>query len=129
MSAVTVLQPPVRPTRRAGTSTVRHLRLVASDERAATGGPLRLTVRARRLMAGAIVALAVAALAWGATALTGDAAVPTTVTVSTGQTLSDVAARHLPDLPRGTAVSQIQRANGLSTMHVSAGATLTIPRG
>lgn len=129
MSAVTVLQPPVRPSRRGATTPVRHLRLVSADEPPAHGGPLRLTVRARRLMAAAIVALAVAALAWGASTLAGGAAVPTTVTVSTGQTLSDVAARHLPDLPRGTAVSQIQRANGLSTMHVSAGATLTIPRG
>lgn len=130
MSAVTVLQPAVETIGRAGDTRVRHLRLVGADERAVrrTGDPVRLTVRGRRLVAGLVLVVTVAAAFWTASMMTGDASVPNTVTVAPGQTLSEVAARHLPDLPRGTAVSQIQRANGLSSMHVSAGQQLTIPR-
>ena len=49
------------------------------------------------------------------------------VTVQSGQTLSHIAARELPDLPIGTAVAEIQLANQLNTTHVHAGQQLVIP--
>jgi predicted outer membrane protein len=48
-------------------------------------------------------------------------------TVSAGQTLSEVAAAELPDLPISEGVARIQFANGLNTSQVQAGQSLLIP--
>ena len=48
-------------------------------------------------------------------------------TVEPGQTLSEIATTELAGLPTAEAVTRIQVANNLSTTHVHAGQTLTIP--
>ena len=50
------------------------------------------------------------------------------VTVSAGQTLSEVAEAQLPKLPVSQGIVQIQLANNLSTTDVHAGQSLLIPR-
>jgi LysM repeat protein len=52
-----------------------------------------------------------------------------TVTVSAGQTLSEIAAATLPELAIADAIVEIQVANSLSTDQVHAGQTLRIPAG
>jgi LysM repeat protein len=47
--------------------------------------------------------------------------------VQSGQTLSEIAATQLPDLPVAEAVAQIQLANDLASDQVHAGQTLRIP--
>jgi hypothetical protein len=89
--------------------------------------PLRLT-RAGRLavtltVVAAAVALAVALFAGGASA----SAVDHTTTVRSGQTLSEIAATELPELPVADAVARIQVANNLASDQVHAGQSLVIP--
>ncbi|MEP7194178.1 MAG: LysM peptidoglycan-binding domain-containing protein [Actinomycetota bacterium] len=89
----------------------------------------RLTRRGR-LVVTLMVALAVAVLAV-ALASSVDAASPRidhAMTVSAGQTLSEVAATQLPGLSVGNAVARIQLANGLNTSQVHAGQLLLIPK-
>lgn len=120
-----------------------HLHLVRADEadsvcrlsepsRARALGPRRdrpsRSVRARRravLAVGVVVLLAVTIA--GLSAARAGAAGPHLVTVRAGQTLSEIAAHELPDLPIGTAVAEIQIANRLNTSHVHAGQELLIP--
>jgi LysM repeat protein len=47
--------------------------------------------------------------------------------VRSGQTLSEIAARELPDLAVSDGVVELQLANALSTSQVRAGQTLLIP--
>lgn len=49
------------------------------------------------------------------------------VTVRPGQTLSELAATHLPEVPHDVAIVQIQRANGLSSSQLQAGQVLQLP--
>lgn len=49
------------------------------------------------------------------------------ITVQAGQTLSEIAAKHLPDLSIRDAVVELQILNGLSTSHIHAGQTLRVP--
>jgi hypothetical protein len=49
------------------------------------------------------------------------------ITVSAGQTLSEVAAEQLPRLPINEAVARIQLASGLNSSQVHAGQSLLIP--
>ncbi|MDN5765382.1 MAG: LysM peptidoglycan-binding domain-containing protein [Humibacillus sp.] len=49
------------------------------------------------------------------------------VTVESGQTLSEIAARELPDVPVREGVVSLQLANGLSTDQVHAGQRLLVP--
>ncbi|KQU70477.1 hypothetical protein ASC58_01270 [Phycicoccus sp. Root101] len=89
--------------------------------------PLRLT-RAGRLaitvsVAVAAVVLAISLLSGGASA----AVIDHSTTVQTGQTLSEVAAAQLPQLPVTEAVARIQVANDLTGSDVHAGQTLLIP--
>lgn len=83
-----------------------------------------------RLLVGLLVA---AVLAIGAVAAAGSfasAAGPMgTLTVQSGDTLSQIAAQRLPDLSVPEGVVAIQLANGLSTSQVHAGQTLIIPAG
>jgi LysM domain len=89
---------------------------------------VRLSRRGRLVRTTGAVALAVA-LGWTVvTSLTAGALAPAhSVTVETGQTLSSIAARELPDLPVGEGVARIQLANGLSSSDVHAGQVLKIP--
>ena len=80
------------------------------------------------------VVLLVAAVAVGGLALRsvpalrGPAPSPAhSVTVQSGQTLSEVAEVNLPHLPIAEGVTRIQLANRLNSAHVHAGQTLRIP--
>jgi len=68
--------------------------------------------------------VAVAGGAGGASAPLVDHA----TTVQQGQTLSQVAAEQLPQLPLAEAVAEIQVANNLPSAQVHAGQSLVIPR-
>ena len=71
----------------------------------------------------AAVVLATTLLSGGASATVVDHA----TTVQSGQTLSEVAATQLPQLPLADAVARIQVANDLAGSDVHAGQTLLIP--
>jgi hypothetical protein len=91
--------------------------------------PLRLT-RAGRLAITLTVLVAMVVTAFAL--LTGGASAAATqidhsTTVVTGQTLSEVAATQLPQLPVADAVARIQVANDLTSSQVHAGQTLLIP--
>jgi LysM repeat protein len=89
--------------------------------------PLRLT-RFGRLVVGLLVATAIAVLGVGlAGQLATASSAPRPVTVVSGDTLSEIAARELPGLPIADAVIEIQLANGLSSSQVHAGQTLLVP--
>lgn len=89
--------------------------------------PLRLT-RFGRLVVGLLVATAIAVLGVGlAGQLATASSAPHPVTVVSGDTLSEIAARELPGLPIADAVIEIQLANGLSSSQVHAGQTLLVP--
>jgi hypothetical protein len=93
--------------------------------------PLRLT-RAGRLALTVTVTLAMLALVLGVTlALLPGGSTATVIdhsaTVQAGQTLSEIAAQQLPQLPVADAVARIQVANDLPTNQVHAGQSLLIP--
>jgi hypothetical protein len=118
------------------------LRLVRPDERGCPDGCVhpdghvyrsddsatRLTRRGR-LVSTLMVTVAVAALAVALAASVGAAPpeIDHATTVSAGQTLSEVAATQLPDLPIPDAVARIQLVNGLNSSEVQAGQVLLIP--
>ena len=85
----------------------------------------RLTRRGRRAISTSV--LAVASIAGATFAFAGPAAAPQEITVEPGQTLSQIASSELGGVPTAEAVAQLQIANGLSTNHIPAGQTLTIP--
>jgi len=98
-----------------------------------TSVALRLTRRGRLFMT-LMVTLTLAALAVVLATSVDAAALPMdapqirySTTVSAGQTLSEVAATHLPSLPIHEGVARIQLANGLNTSQVHAGQSLLIP--
>ena len=89
--------------------------------------PLRLTRAGRLAVTMTVVVvgvvLAISLLSGGASA----AVIDHSTTVQAGQTLSEVAATQLPQLPINEAVAQIQIANDLAGSDVHAGQTLLIP--
>lgn len=109
----------------AGIRPRRHLRALPDLEPDPAQQPLRITRTGRLvLLAMAVaVALVVTTSVVGALAAGG----PHTVQVRSGQTLSEVAARELPQLPIAEGVAQLQLANEMSTSQVHAGQVLTIP--
>lgn len=113
---------PLRPRR-------RHLTLV-SDELVSDPAPIRptvrLTVRGRRAVLVLVAALALLG-AMTVTALASGSSGQESVTVRSGQTLSDIAREQLPQLPVGTAVAHLQMANQLNSNDVSAGQRLVVP--
>ena len=89
--------------------------------------PLRLT-RFGRLVVSLLVAGVVSVLGVGlAGQLASASGEPRTVTVQSGQTLSGVAARELPEVSTADAVVELQVANGLSSTALHAGQQLVIP--
>ncbi|GAA2154461.1 LysM domain-containing protein [Humibacillus xanthopallidus] len=114
-----------------GRDAVQAARAARSGRTARAAGltnpPLRLT-RLGRLVVTLIVATAVALLGVGlAGQLATASSAPRPVTVVSGDTLSQIAARELPGLPISDAVIEIQLANGLSTSQIHAGQTLLVP--
>lgn len=85
--------------------------------------------RLRRLLILVLLLITAVAVISGtvARASSGGPVGPRTITVQSGDTLSHIAVRELPDLPMGTAVAEIQLANRLNTSHVHAGQRLVIP--
>lgn len=128
MSAVPVLVPAVRPSR-------PQLRLVPQLPSSAVTAPAieppaRLRLTRRGVFAIGIVVAAVTA-ACGlliAHAIAPAPTGPNSVVVQSGQTLSEVAHRELPQLPVQEAVVRVQLANDLNSVQISAGQTLLIPR-
>lgn len=87
----------------------------------------RMTRRGRLLRLVGLMAVA-GSLAWSLLgALSAGATPQRDVTVQSGQTLSEVAARELPRLPVREGVAQIQLANRLSSSEIHAGQVLQIP--
>ena len=107
-----------------------QLRLVPTGPDVEPGvRPIRLSRRGRLVRAAGLLAVTTA-LAWTVlTVSAGATALPHTVTVEAGQTLSAIAARELPDVPVREGVARIQLANGLSSGDVHAGQVLQIPAG
>lgn len=106
-----------------GAEAVREARRA----RTASEPPMRLTTFGRlvlSLLAAALLALLLSAFAGSLASASGEAK---EITVRAGQTLSGIAAEHLPDLPIPDAVVELQLLNGLSSSHVHAGQTLRIP--
>ena len=97
---------------------------------AAAPGRLRLT-RAGRLAITLTVAAVLLALATVALASRGGAApapvADHAVTVTSGETLSEIAVRELPGLSVANAVAELQLANNLASQQVHAGQVLVVP--
>ncbi len=106
-----------------------HLRLVPTGPDVAAPRRHSRITRRGRLAVTLLVTVAVVVLA---TSLTSAVAAPTgvgqpAVTVRSGQTLSEIAAAQLPQLPVRQGVVQLQLANDLTSLHVHAGQVLVIP--
>ncbi|MBR7744339.1 LysM peptidoglycan-binding domain-containing protein [Phycicoccus sp. BSK3Z-2] len=95
----------------------------------APSGAVRLTARGRLVLL--VLAALLVASVLGFRGLGGaDAAqAEQVVTVSPGQTLSEIAAAELPSMTISQGIVAIQVANAMSTAQVSAGQELVIPRG
>lgn len=107
--------------------------LVPTGDAVPTSAPgrLRLT-RAGRLAVTLTVAAVLLAVATVALVSRTGAAAPApvadhAVTVTQGQTLSEIAVRELPGLPVAAAVAELQLANNLPSAHVHAGQVLVVP--
>ena len=128
-SGVLLGAPSARPV---GQPARGQLSLVSTGRRAAeavrTERPhLRLTRFGRLTVTVATLAVVIA-LGIGLTSQLASAAVEgRPLTVESGQTLSQIAARELPDVPVREGVVSLQLANGLSTDQVHAGQQLLVP--
>lgn len=78
-----------------------------------------------------VAALVVFVLALAVVRVAAPSAAPAapvaTVTVERGQTLSQLAATHLPQLSIAEGVAQLRLANGLNSSNIEAGQRLVIP--
>ncbi|HKJ12554.1 MAG TPA: LysM peptidoglycan-binding domain-containing protein [Ornithinimicrobium sp.] len=106
----------------------RHLRLAPA---AGAGGRRqeqvwRLTRRGRLTLTVSLTLAVVAALV-SATLMLGPASASSEVVVQPGQTLSEIAATHLPHLPLDRAIVTLQRENQLNSLHLQTGQTLVVP--
>ena len=115
-------QPAVRP----------HLVLVPTGRGAvrtarAAQPPMRLT-RFGRLVVALLVASVISVLAVGlAGQLASASTASRTITVTSGQTLSGIAARELPGRSIADGIVELQIANSLSTTAIHAGQQLVVP--
>lgn len=133
MSAITALTAWETPA--TVTPRRRHLRSVPTGDqvmpvRTRVCSRLRITRRGRLTVTVAVLALvllgSVGVMRAVASPMQG-VAVPT-VTVESGQTLSEVAHEALPQLPVREAVARVQIANDLNSSQVHAGQVLQIPQ-
>ncbi len=116
----------------------RHLHLVSSPALAGSSWPragdrvrgLRLTFAGQAVVV-IVAALVVFVLALAVVRVASPSAAPAatvaTVTVERGQTLSQLAATHLPQLSIAEGVAQLRLANGLNSSNIEAGQRLVIP--
>ena len=103
-------------------------RLVLVPQPALEPEPTYRLTRRGRLVVALLVAVMLSALVLAFAGQLASAAGPTrSVTVGGGQTLSEIAARELPQLPITAGIVELQLANNLSTSQVHAGQTLVIP--
>ncbi|MGL5865221.1 MAG: LysM peptidoglycan-binding domain-containing protein [Dermatophilaceae bacterium] len=113
-----------------GDVTVRQRRtVVGSSGVSSRSGPgaLRITRRGRCVV-GAALAVLTAAVGWLPVArASGSSPAPRTVTVSTGQTLSEIAVTHLPHVSVDNGIVAIRIANRMSSAQIHAGQRLVIP--
>lgn len=108
----------------------RHLHVVPTSAQGAPASGARSVVMARRRFAVlvlALVALAGAVFAGRAVASGVADGGASTVTVQPGETLSQIAAREMPQWANGAAVVELERVNGLDSSRVGAGQHLVIP--
>ena len=112
----------------AGSSAPRpHLLLLPGGRgQGGTSGGLRVTRRGRLALLGLALVLATA-LGFAGLRTAEAGGQPRLVTVEAGQTLSEIAAAHLPDHSISAGIVAIQVANGLSTAQVNTGQHLVIP--
>lgn len=106
-----------------------HLRLMPQTESAGGDGAvpqMRITRRGRVARAMAIV-MSIAALAVVTLMMMSPASAAIEVEVQPGQTLSDIAAQHLPNLPLDRAVVAVQLENNMNSVQVQTGQRLSIP--
>ena len=115
--------------RRPSTMPTRPRLTLVEGGAAATADPgLRLTTRGRLVLV-LLAAMVVAATVVLPGLRSAGAAQPErTLTVQSGQTLSEIAAAELPERSISEAIVAIQLANGLNTAQISAGQELVIPR-
>ncbi len=121
------LRVPVRPARPRLVAVPCGPEARSERARVAPAATLRLT-RAGRLaitatVAAVVLLLAITVFSGGASATVIDHS----TTVTSGQTLSDIAVRELPQLPVADAVARLQVANDLTSANIHAGQTLLIP--
>ena len=140
MSAIAAWELAPVPATSGALRPARHLHVVSAPDRVQEGRSgrhsargaqgLRLTV-AGQIVVAIVAALLVFALAVAVTRVTGSSAAPVgpsaTVTVERGQTLSQLASVHLPQLSIAEGVAQLRLANGLNSSNVEAGQRLVIP--
>lgn len=88
--------------------------------------PLRITRRGRLALT-TTATLVVALVMLSLMGVMGPAGATTSVVVQPGMTLSQIAAEQLPGVPLSKAVTDIQRANKLSTPSIAVGQELVIP--
>lgn len=110
----------------------RHLVSVPTGPRVAAACSPRphLVITARGRVVVALIVAALIALAVALAPFRASASKPvtvSTVTVASGQTLSEIAVRELPGVPVAEAVVLIQRHNRLPSTQVHAGQSLAIP--
>ena len=128
MSTAAIFSPLAVGTGAAGPVVGRrdHLRLVAASERRARPEPLHLTRRGRLALTGMVTLVLVLAF-WSLFSALGPAGASSAVVVQPGMTLTQLASEHLPEVPLSQAVTDIQRANRLSTTDIAVGQELVIP--
>jgi nucleoid-associated protein YgaU len=121
-------------------SRAGHLRLVPTGAAAATAVDATMAPAARQPRASALritrrgrlaltstATLVVAMVLLSLMGLVGPAGATSSVVVQPGMTLSQIAAEQLPGVPLSQAVTDIQRANKLSTSSIAVGQELVIP--
>lgn len=110
----------------------RHLQVVPNVPTVASGPVAghRVTRRGRLLLTTAVTLILLSSGVAGARAAMGGgaAAVYDTVTVQSGQTLSQIAHRAYPEMAVSSAVQRVQAANDLNTSYVFGGELLRLPR-
>lgn len=118
-----------------------HLRLVPTGARTTDGvlpdvgaarAPRRPSVALRitrrgRLALTSTATLVVALVLLSLMGVIGPAGAASSVVVQPGMTLSQIASEQFPELPVSQAVTDIQRANKLSTSSIAVGQELVIP--
>ena len=86
-----------------------------------------LTRRGRLVLALLVAAVSAAVALALSGQLASAAGEPHSITVQSGDTLSEIAARELPLLPIADGIVELQVANNLATSQVHAGQTLVVP--